>query len=120
MPTTTNHPIDDATTSVLTGKGFAKSATKTTPKTIRWLALGAIAGPVLFTLAWVILGVLSPGYTAWGTRIAPYSSLSQPISGLGLGPTAPFMNAAFVLRGLLSGCGKMTIILLFVRQCLMQ
>jgi hypothetical protein len=37
----------------------------------RWLALGAVAGPVLFTVAWLILGVLSPGYTLFGTLIAP-------------------------------------------------
>lgn len=101
MHTTSNHPINDASTPASTGEGFTKPVARTTPKTIRWLVLGAIAGPVLFTLAWVILGALSPGYTAWGTRIAPYSLISQPISGLGLGPTAPFMNAAFVLSGLL-------------------
>ena len=101
MNTASHHPIDDATTPVLIGEGFAKPAALATPKAIRWLALGAVAGPVLFTLAWVVLGFLSPGYTAWGTRIAPYSPISQPISGLGLGPTAPFMNATFVLSGLL-------------------
>src|SRR5690349_2878291 len=67
----------------------------------RWLALGAVAGPLLFTLAWLILGFLSPGFTIWDTTIAPYSPISAGISGLGLGPTAPFMNAAFVLSGLL-------------------
>ena len=72
-----------------------------TPETVRWLALGAVAGPVLFTLAWFVLGFLSPGYPLFGTLIAPYSPISQPVSGLGLGPTAPFMNAAFVLGGLL-------------------
>jgi hypothetical protein len=101
MNTASHHPIDNATTPVLIGEGFAKPAALATPKAIRWLALGAVAGPVLFTLAWVVLGFLSPGYTAWGTRIAPYSPISQPISGLGLGPTAPFMNATFVLSGLL-------------------
>jgi uncharacterized protein DUF998 len=65
------------------------------------LALGAIAGPVLLTLAWSVLGFVSPGYSLWGTRIAPYSAISQPLSGLGLGPTGPYMNAAFVLSGLL-------------------
>jgi hypothetical protein len=69
--------------------------------TRRWLALGAVAGPALVTLAWLVLGVLSPGYTIFGTLIAPYSPISQPISGLGLGVTGPFMNAAFVLSGLL-------------------
>jgi len=71
------------------------------PEATRWLALGAVAGPALFTLAWFVLGFLSPGFTIFGTLIAPYSPISQPISGLGLGPTAPFMNAAFVLSGLL-------------------
>lgn len=71
------------------------------PRTARWLALGAVAGPILFTLAWFVLGFLSPGYTIWNIRIEPYSPMSQPISGLGMGTTAPFMNAAFVLSGLL-------------------
>jgi len=75
------------------------------PKAARWLALGAVAGPVLFTLAWVVLGFLSPGFTIFGTLIAPYSPISAGISGLGLGPTAPFMNAAFVLGGLLTLVG---------------
>ncbi len=78
----------------------AKPAALPTPETARWLALGAVAGPILFTLAWLVLGFLSPGYTLFGTLIAPYSPISQPISGLGLGPTGPFMNAAFVLGGL--------------------
>ena len=100
MKTSLHHPTDDAATPVLIGEGFAKPAVQASPEAIRWLALGAVAGPVLFTLAWVVLGFLSPGYTAWGTRIAPYSPISQGISGLGLGITAPFMNTAFVLCGL--------------------
>jgi hypothetical protein len=79
----------------------ARPAAPAIPGANRWLALGAVAGPALFTLAWFVLGFLSPGYTIWGTSIAPYSPVSQPISGLGLGPTGPFMNAAFVLGGLL-------------------
>jgi hypothetical protein len=71
----------------------------------RRLALGAIAGPVVFTLGWLILGFLSPGYTMWGVHIAPYSAVSQPLSGLGLGPTGPYMNAAFILSGLLMIAG---------------
>src|SRR6202171_3845692 len=70
-----------------------------------WLALGAVAGPVLFTLGWFGLGFISPGYTMWGVHVAPYSPISQPLSGLGLGPTAPFMNAAFILSGLLMAAG---------------
>lgn len=94
MNRSSRHLDDDTITPVPNNEGFAQPSA-------RWLALGAVAGPVLFTLVWVILGFLSPGYTAWGVRIAPYSPISQPISGLGLGPTAPFMNAAFVFCGLL-------------------
>ena len=71
----------------------------------RLAALGAVAGPALFTLAWLVLGFLSTGYTIYGTRIAPYSPISQPVSGLGMGVTAPYMNAAFVL-----GAGLLTMI----------
>jgi hypothetical protein len=71
------------------------------PGATRWLALGAVAGAALFTLAWFVLGFLSPGFTIFGTEISPYS----PISGLGLGPTAPFMNAAFILSGILLMAG---------------
>ncbi len=76
-----------------------------TGETARLMALGAVAGPILFTVAWLVLGFLSPGFTIFGTRIAPYSPVSAGISGLGLGPTAPFMNAAFVLSGVLMAVG---------------
>jgi hypothetical protein len=100
MTKSLHHPNDDATTSVLICEGFAEPAAQASPEATRWLALGAVAGPALFTLAWFILGFVSPGYTAWGTWIGPYSPISQSISGLGLGITAPFMNTAFVLCGL--------------------
>jgi hypothetical protein len=80
----------------------AAPATQTNART---LALGAVAGPILLTLGWFVLGLISPGYTMWGTRIAPYSAVSQPLSGLGLGPTGPFMNAVFILSGLLMVAG---------------
>ena len=83
----------------------------------RVFALGAVAGPILLNATWLVLGFLSPGYTLWGAHIAPYSAISQPFSGLGLGPTAPYMNGAFVLSGMLliagaygvlCGIGEMT------------
>lgn len=80
-----------------------------TPDLARWLSLGAVAGPVLFTLAWLVLGFLSPGYPLWDMEIEPYSPISQPVSGLGLGVTAPYMNAAFVLSGLLILAGSVGI-----------
>lgn len=70
------------------------------PRSRAWLALGAVIGPLVFTLAWLVLGALSPGYTVFGVRIAPYSPVAQPISGLGMGVTGPYMNTAFVLSGL--------------------
>src|SRR5438067_11261302 len=88
----------------------ARPAAAAIPQANRWLALGAVAGPALFTLAWFVLGFLSPGFTLFGARIAPYSPVSQPISGLGLGPTGPFMNAAFVLSGLLLLAGEIGIV----------
>jgi hypothetical protein len=76
-----------------------------TRATSSYFALGAVVGPILFTLGWFVLGFISPGYTMWGARIAPYSVISQPLSGLGLGPTGPLMNATFVLSGLLIVAG---------------
>jgi hypothetical membrane protein len=67
----------------------------------RWLALGAVVGPILFTAAWFTLGFLSPGLVFAGSPLIPASPITAPISGLGLGPTAPFMNGAFVLSGIL-------------------
>ena len=92
----------------LPGTRSDTSPAKTSPApsgAARLAALGAVAGPILFTLAWLILGFLSPGYTIYGSRIAPYSPISQPVSGLGMGVTAPYMNAAFVL-----GAGLLTMI----------
>ena len=73
--------------------------------TAHWLALGAVAGQALFTLAWFVLGFLSPGFTIFGTLIKPYSAITTPLSGLGLGPTAPYMNAAFIGGGVLTLIG---------------
>jgi uncharacterized protein DUF998 len=72
-----------------------------TSKMYYQLALAAVIGPILFTLMWLILGFISPGYTIYGTEIAPYSIVSQAISGLGLGVTGPYMNANFIITGLL-------------------
>ena len=80
------------------------------PRWARWLAGGAIAGPILFTAAWLILGAVSPGYTVAGTWISPYSPITQPISGLGLGTTARYMNPAFVVSGLLLLAGVVGVV----------
>jgi hypothetical protein len=75
----------------------------------RWLAFGGVLGPLQFTIAWLLLGHISTGYTLWDIRITSYSAIAQPISGLGMGATAPFMNAAFVALGLLLIAGAVGI-----------
>jgi hypothetical protein len=65
------------------------------------LPLLAPLGAAVFTLAWIVLGAISPGYRLFDLVIEPYSPVSQPVSGLGLGVTAPWMNAAFVVGGAL-------------------
>ncbi len=76
---------------------------------VHWLTLGAAAGQALFTLAWFVLGFVSPGFTIFGTVIKPYSAITTPLSGLGLGPTAPFMNAGFIVGGILTLIGAVGI-----------
>jgi heme/copper-type cytochrome/quinol oxidase subunit 4 len=73
------------------------------------LALLAPLGALLFTLAWVVLGLISPGYQLFDLVIEPYSPIAQPVSGLGLGVTGPYMNAAFVVSGLLIAAGAVGI-----------
>jgi hypothetical membrane protein len=85
-------------------------ATRPGSRWSRRLALGAVAGPVLFTAAWLTLGFISPGYTVSGTWISPYSPITQPISGLGLGRTAAYMNSAFIVSGLLLLAGVIGIV----------
>jgi|SRR5215472_13312512 len=86
MNTSPYHLDYDATTP---GEGFAKPAALASPQATRWLALGAVVGPVMFVLASVVLGLLRPGY----------SSVSQQVSALAIGPNGVFMRAAYMLCG---------------------
>lgn len=73
---------------------------------LHWLAAGAVAGPAIFTLGWLVLETFGPGFHSRnGELITPYSALSQSISGLGIGATAPLMNTVFVLSGILTLIG---------------
>lgn len=65
----------------------------------RWPILGAIFGPIFFAFAYTMLGFLRPGF----------SPVSEPISGLGVGPNAPAMNVSFILTGLLMFVGVVRI-----------
>jgi hypothetical membrane protein len=71
-------------------------------KITRWLSLGAVAGPVLITLAWIILGLMRPETrNEWGVSGGITGMVTQPFSGLGLGPKGSLFNLAFLLNGLL-------------------
>jgi hypothetical membrane protein len=98
-------------TTTQTLKNLPSSTRRANPPWLRWLPLGAVAGPVLFTAGWVILGAVSPGYTVAGTWISPYSAMTQPISGLGLGVTGPYMNSVFIISGALLLAGVIGIVL---------
>jgi Protein of unknown function (DUF998) len=74
----------------------------TAPRTRRpKLTLAAVVGPLLFTVAWIILGFANTGYTLWGVHVARYNPIQQQISALGVGNTASYMNTTFILTGLL-------------------
>lgn len=72
----------------------------TNKQDVHWLALGTVAGLVVGTSTWVILGFMRPGY----------SPITEQISVLGVGPNGLVMNSAFVLSGLvtLAGIGGIT------------
>ena len=72
----------------------------------RWLALGSIAGPVIMTLAWIILGLIRPAIkTEWGISGGVIGMITQPFSGLGIGINGELFNIAFILNGLLTIAG---------------
>jgi hypothetical protein len=73
----------------------ASTQTRSAGSTARWLALGAVAGPVLFTIAAFALTPLHPGY----------SVVSQQVSALAVGPNGAFMRAFFLLYGILVTIG---------------
>lgn len=73
----------------------------------RRLTLLVPVGATLFTLAWLVLGAISPGYELFGHTISPYSWIAQPVSGLGLGVTGAWMNTAFVAGGALVTIGTL-------------
>jgi len=59
------------------------------PTTARWLVLGGIVGPLWFTVAYHIAGIIREGY----------SSIQQPISDLGIGSNAWLLNLPLIALG---------------------
>jgi hypothetical protein len=72
-----------------------RSADDSSTPLTRLLSLAAVAGPILFVLAWLPAGWLRPGY----------SSVGQQISALAIGPEGAFVRTAFILNGLLLAVG---------------
>jgi hypothetical membrane protein len=70
------------------------------------LALGAIVGPLLFTLGWIGFGLIRPPtQTLFGVVGGLTGTISNPISGLGVGPDATAFNTIFLVCGLLQLVG---------------
>ncbi len=87
-------------------KATAMNGFPATSVTARWLALGAVAGPILLTLAWIVLGLMRPATkNEWGVSGGITGMITQPFSGLGLGPNGSLFNAAFLLSGILTIVG---------------
>jgi hypothetical membrane protein len=85
---------------------------------MRVLALGAVAGPLLFTLAWIGLGVFQPAtLTSFGMMGGLTGAISNPISGLGVGPMAAQFNVAFVVCGLLQAIGCIAAVQVLAADC---
>lgn len=61
--------------------------------------LGAIIGPILFLLAWLLLEAVRSGY----------SPVSQPISALAIGQNGIYMRIAFLLDGILTTVGAIAV-----------
>jgi hypothetical protein len=79
-----------------TTAGHIATTPRAQPKDrLGWIALGAAAGPVVFALAWLVLGSSRSGY----------SSTAQPISALAIDAHGGYMRAAFLLNGLLATAG---------------
>jgi len=87
----------------MTTQSFTSTATRPLH---HQLGLGAILGPLLFTLAWIILGIAQPPiHNIYGVMGGVSGAISNPISGLGVGPQATLFNAAFIVCGLLTAVG---------------
>ena len=55
------------------------------PRAARLAALGAVAGPILFTVAWIVLGFLSPGTPSMAPGSRPTHRSANPSAGLAWG-----------------------------------
>lgn len=61
---------------------------------LRWAAVGGVVAPILFTILYLVLGSITPGYNAYSQTISELGQVGQPY--------AAFQDANFVLTGLLT------------------
>jgi hypothetical protein len=62
----------------------------------------SIIGPIILNLGWLILGVFMPPiHTDFGIIGGISGMITNPISGLGVGPNAILFNLSFILSGVL-------------------
>ena len=61
---------------------------------VRSAAVGGVAAPVLFTILYLVLGSITPGYNAYSQTISELGQVGQPY--------AAFQDANFVLTGVLT------------------
>jgi uncharacterized membrane protein (DUF485 family) len=68
----------------------------------KWLSFCGIAGSILLTLAWIILGLLVPPFhNEYGINGGIAGTITSPISGIGVGPYGFIFNSAFIMTGIL-------------------
>jgi hypothetical protein len=71
-------------------------------------------GPIVLTLAWLILGLfVPPVHTEFGIEGGIAGTITSPISGLGVGPNALLFNSAFMLSGVLTIIGVLGLFYVF-------
>jgi hypothetical protein len=68
----------------------------------KYLLLCGMVGPMVLNLGWLVLGVfMPPVHTDFGILGGISGMITNPISGLGVGPNAILFNLAFILSGIL-------------------
>jgi hypothetical protein len=91
--------------------------TKKANSLLKWLSFSAIAGSVLLTLAWIIFGLLMPPvHNEYGIIGGILGTISNPISGTGVGPYGFFFNLAFILSGVFIFIGILGVFLILNKR----
>jgi hypothetical protein len=77
-----------------------KSSEKTNDLRKKSLLMCLIVGPMIINLGWLFLGVFTPPvHTEYGIIGGINGMITNPISGLGVGPNVVLFNSAFILSG---------------------